>query len=342
MKQEGSASVKHLKIKPSPIVIVKSFLVLQIGALFVYFVAGSLTHYAQIYRALKIADAISFQIAQALFILVAEVILVFYIFFRWHREFYEIRADKIIHAKGIFHRYRTVIPLDRVSSVVYHQNLLGKLVQYGTIELKDGLTKNVAHFKHIPDPQSYVDLIIKVKRQDHPIRIVEFNNNQPDWRTLLETEENENLEFKSTFRWDLRNKKVNRNLEKAVMKTMAAFLNSGGGQLVLGVDDSKTIVGLNEDFATLGKENADGFENHFSHVFRNMLGAEFRQFVHLCWIKAQGKECCIVQVSPASQPVYLRTEDHEEFYIRAGNGTTSLKFSEANAYIESRFRSELA
>lgn len=329
---------KVSKIKPSPIVIVKNFLVLQISAVLVYFVAGSLAHYAQIYRALKITDAISFQIAQAIFILGVEVILVFYIFFRWHRESYEIQSDKIIHAKGILHRQRTVVPLGSVSSVVYRQGPLEKLAQYGTVELKDGRTKDVVRFKHIPDPQSYVDLIIKIKQRKNSSEAVEFVNYQPDLPALLETGENESLEFKSTFRWDIRNKKVNRHLEKSVMKTIAAFLNSRGGQLVLGVDDHKVIAGLNEDFATLGKNNGDGFENHFSHVFHNMIGAEFRQFVRLHWTKADGKECCVVNVAPAPKPAFLRTEDNEEFYIRTGNGTTSLKFSEANAFIESRFK----
>ena len=104
-----------------------------------------------------------------------------------------------------------------------------------------------------------------------------------------------------------------------------------------GVDDQKRVVGLTADYATLGKPDADGLENHFTHLFHKMIGAEFRQFVRLHWDKMEDKECCVVAVAPAPKPAYLRSDDNEEFYIRTGNGTTALKFSEASSYISSRF-----
>jgi hypothetical protein len=45
----------------------------------------------------------------------------------------------------------------------------------------------------------------------------------------------------------------------------------------------------------------------------------------------------LVSVGAADRPAYLREQDHEEFFIRTGNGTTSLRMSEANAYIAARF-----
>jgi len=45
----------------------------------------------------------------------------------------------------------------------------------------------------------------------------------------------------------------------------------------------------------------------------------------------------LVSVSSSDRPAYLRDQDHEEFFIRTGNGTTSLRMSEANSYIASRF-----
>ncbi|MDO8495364.1 MAG: putative DNA binding domain-containing protein [bacterium] len=339
---KASGHPQITRIKPNPIIIVKNFLILQAAAIVAYFVAGSITHYAQIYRSLGFSQAISYQIAQALFLLGVEVILVFYIFFRWHREYYEIKADQIVHAWGILYRRREIVPLSQVASVAYHQGPLGKLVRYGTLELKDNQGHKIISFPHIPDPQHHVELIVSVKQKGEPLLPpVEFTNYQPDLHALLEVGEGETLEFKSSFRWDLRGKKVNRQLEKSVMKTVAAFLNSRGGHLVLGVDDNKSVIGLGEDFSTLGKENSDGFENHFSHVFRKMIGAEFRQFVRVHWGKINDKECCILNVAPSPKPAYLRTDDNEEFYIRTGNGTTSLKFSEATAYIDSRFKTKL-
>lgn len=157
------------------------------------------------------------------------------------------------------------------------------------------------------------------------------------FQKLLEKEEHKNLEFKSSLRWDFKENKVNRAIEKAVMKTIAAFLNSDGGHLVIGVDDRKNIVGLAKDIATLRKTDLDGFENHFNNIFHSMIGADLRQYVNLTYANAQSQNCCIVSVSPSGSPAFLQTDDNEEFYIRTGNGTTALKLSEANRYIKSRF-----
>ena len=340
----GELMEKSIVVKKSPVVIVKNFILLQVGAIVAFFVVSMLANYAAIYRSLVISHAISFRIAEAIFIFSVETGLVFFIFFRWYRESYQIRNNEIIHSYGVLYRHRTAIPLENIVSVSHRQTPLGKLTRYGTVELVSSNTNKKIKLKDIPTPEEYVDLILKhssangsgvsVKNKNiEKVKVVETTASVLD---LLNKDEHENLEFKSTFRWDTRQKVVNRILEKSAMKTVAAFLNSQGGHLVVGVDDKKVIIGLASDFASLVRKDADGFENHFSQIFNNMIGAEFRQFVKLSWSRVEDKECCIVSVSSSSKPAYLKNNNSEEFYIRTGNVTTSLKLSEANAYIDSR------
>lgn len=331
---------KPVIIKKSPVVIVKNFILLQSVAIATFFIVSALANYAAIYRSLIFSHAISFRIAEAVFIFSAETVMVLFIFFRWYKESFQIRNSEIIHSYGVLYRHRTTIPLNNVVSVSYHQSPLGKLTKYGTIELTNGNTSKKIWLKNIPAPEEYVDLILKFKRfseneNSETTKAVSVKTNILD---LLNKNEHENLEFKSTFRWDMRQNTVNRTLEKSVMKTIAAFLNSQGGHLVIGVDDNKAIMGLALDYGSLIRKDADGFENHFTHIFHNMIGAEFRQFVKLNWSQVDDKECCVVSVSPSHKPAYLKNDNNiEEFYIRTGNGTTSLKLSEANAYIDSRW-----
>ncbi len=330
--------VKPIIVKKSPVVIVKNFILLQIGAIAAFFIVSALADYGEIYTSLSISRTISFRIAEALLIFLAETAMVFFIFFRWYRESFQIRKGEIVHARGVLYRHKTTIPLENVVSVSHRQSPLGKLTKYGTIELIGSTNKKI-RLENIPTPEEYVDLILKYKRfsTNKNIETASSVSVKTNIQDLLNKDEHENLEFKSTFRWDTRQNTVNHILEKSVMKTIAAFLNSQGGHLVIGVDDNKAIVGLASDYGSLVRKNADGFENHFTQVFHNMLGAEFRQFVKLNWSQADGKECCIVSVLPSHKPAYLKGDNNgEEFYIRTGNGTTSLKLSEANAYIDSR------
>lgn len=323
-------------VKKSPVVIVKTFIVLQMTAVVLFMLAGVLADYGEIYDDLPFATSFSFHIVEAAGIFLFETILVFYIFFTWHKEYYNIQGDKILHAKGIVFRKKASIPLSSIKSVDYRQGPLGKLTKYGTIELKDG-TRDAFKLEHIPEPATYAELIIRLKNNLPGDRI----GTSSSIEKILSEGEHEWLEFKSTFRWDMNQNKVNKNLERSTMKTIVAFMNSGGGHLVIGVDDMGNILGLGADYRSLPKPNSDGFQNHFNHVFHSTIGPGYRQFIELVIQKVGDKECCLVKVLASDKPTYLRFDEQEEFYIRTGNGTTSLKLSEAASYIDSRWKAKL-
>src|SRR6185369_13409521 len=54
---------------------------------------------------------------------------------------------------------------------------------------------------------------------------------------LIAKGESAELEFKSSARWDVRASRINKELERVIVKTVAAFMNSKtGGTLLIGVD----------------------------------------------------------------------------------------------------------
>src|SRR5262249_16178419 len=60
---------------------------------------------------------------------------------------------------------------------------------------------------------------------------------QGDLRALIAKGESSDLEFKSSFRWDLKENKLNRALEGVILKTLAGYMNGNGGTLLIGVAD---------------------------------------------------------------------------------------------------------
>ncbi|OGM97582.1 MAG: hypothetical protein A2735_01660 [Candidatus Yanofskybacteria bacterium RIFCSPHIGHO2_01_FULL_41_21] len=161
---------------------------------------------------------------------------------------------------------------------------------------------------------------------------------EQDIRDIINSGEHEQLEFKTSLRWDVKRDQVNKELERGVMKTVTAFLNSAGGSLVIGVDDHNQVYGLESDLASLTKQNHDGFENHFNNLFVSMIGPEFRQYVRISFHYINNKSVGLVQVDQAHRPAYLKTEKGEDFFIRTGNATTSLKVSQVASYISSQWR----
>jgi len=163
-------------------------------------------------------------------------------------------------------------------------------------------------------------------------------NDEGNINEMLKSGEHEKLEFKTSFRWDTKLNQVNKDLEKTIIKTVTAFLNSEGGHLLIGVNDKGSPMGLEKDFASLERPNVDGFENHFNNLFKNMVGPEFRRLVKLTFDNVQNKTVCLIKVEPGHKPAYLKTGVGEDFYIRTGNVTTPLKMSETASYTSSWWR----
>ncbi len=152
---------------------------------------------------------------------------------------------------------------------------------------------------------------------------------------LINRGESDELEFKSTFRWDLRQNKKNPAIEHASLKTMAAFMNSDGGDLLIGVEDDGNILGVETD----GFPNDDKFLLHLWALIKDTMGQDVSPFIKTTLEKLDGKTVCRVHCLPNMRPVFLRQKGFDEaFYIRIGPSTGSLDISEALKYISGRFK----
>ena len=150
--------------------------------------------------------------------------------------------------------------------------------------------------------------------------------------------EGEHVEFKSSLRWDLREKQINKTLEHAVVKTVAGFLNGRGGTLLIGVDDGGTAIGLAEDYNTFRKNDRDGFELHLHQIMSRDLGeAAGAAFLTVNFHEIDGKDICQITVDPSDHPIYVQFRNEAVFYVRNGNKTESLQVNEAVRYVQSRW-----
>lgn len=162
-----------------------------------------------------------------------------------------------------------------------------------------------------------------------------------DVRVLIEHGEHGRLEFKSSLRWDVRQGNVNRGLEKVAAKTVAGFLNSGeGGVLLLGVADDRTVLGLEADYSSLRKpERADRdvFEQHLVQTLIKYLGEASIAFFTVTFHDIGGSDVCQVTVEPSGHPIYLQDNTESTLFVRAGNSTKPMPVHEAVRYVATRW-----
>ena len=153
-------------------------------------------------------------------------------------------------------------------------------------------------------------------------------------RELIAAGENQQVEFKSTLRWDLRQFKPNKALEDVIAKTIAGFMNTQGGHLIIGIDDEGSILGLEQDYGTLKKPGKDGFEQYIMQLVSLKFGTHFCPLVKVAFYQFEEKDICYVRVHKSQKPVYLNLGDRSHFFIRTGNGTRELDMPEALEYLE--------
>ncbi len=321
----------EITIKRSPIVLIWKFVAVEIAGLVLYFIAtlfGNAKY--EIYTQISALNFISYQTAKMLFLSGAQFVLTVYAFLSWYYESYVFKQNSLSHERGVFFKKKKAFPIGKSFSVKVLQGALGKFFHYGSVLIESNGARFIVN--SISRPEKLIDVI----KQRGEIGGNAFTE-KPDLQRLLKEDEHEMLEFKSSLRFDYKIGQVNRELEKAVMKTIAAFLNSKGGHLVIGVSDKKEPLGLASDYQTLQRKDSDGFENHFTQSFNNMIGPEFRHLVKLWFHDMSGNEICVIQTLPSPRPIYLKADNNEHFYMRTGNISTALKLSEIESYSRSRW-----
>ena len=146
------------------------------------------------------------------------------------------------------------------------------------------------------------------------------------WRSnpileLIAQGESHKLEFKETLEYDVRENRQNRELNKATLKTIAAFLNADGGTILIGVSDSGEVKGIDRDLQYVRGNNHDGFEQKLRSLINDRFDPSPLGFVDIDFEELAEGTVCRVNVRPANTIIHL----DNEVYIRDGNVTRKLE-----------------
>lgn len=153
-------------------------------------------------------------------------------------------------------------------------------------------------------------------------------------------EESETLEFKSTLSWDINLEKKSSEIERAVAKTIAAFMNVKGGTLIVGVDSKHNVLGLERDFVAMRdprrpyNSDQDAFGLKLGGVIKKFLGKNALVYYHVYWHDKQGKKVATIKIDRGPGPTWLKGENGKEFYMRSGNESEILDSEETAKYIK--------
>lgn len=153
-------------------------------------------------------------------------------------------------------------------------------------------------------------------------------------RALIAGGESATLEFKSTLRTNLKTGQADKAIELSWLKSVVAFLNSGGGTLVIGVGDDQTVAGIGPD----GFESADKALLHVKNLVNQHIGAEFSRHVDCRIHLLDGRPVVRIACRPVASPVFLSVGKNEDFYVRSGPSSIRLGMRQMVRYLAQRPR----
>ena len=214
--------------------------------------------------------------------------------------------------------------------------------------IRIGLTVKIA-LNNTQKPQNYIkgivqEILSQVATDDNGIEVEllsgyigrvkeiidESTSEQIELRIL--SRENERVERKETFAFDVRKNCKNNNLKKAVVYAIVSLLNSYGGYVYIGVHDNGIVRGLRADYSD-GGDN-DELERKIRDTLEKYL-ADYvlvSRLINISFPVIFNHEICEIEVHAAPEPIFIKPTDCyectdgkkvnrkiDEFYIRDGN-----------------------
>lgn len=150
---------------------------------------------------------------------------------------------------------------------------------------------------------------------------------------LIREGESTILEFKQTFTMDIKTGTKEERIETSAIKTIAGFLNSKGGKLLIGISDEGQITGLDLEISKFFK-STDKFMLHFKNKIKTRIGEDNYPFLDVNLISIGNSKILEVTCKQSIDPVFV---DGNDFYVRTNPATDKLEGPKLINYIKNRF-----
>lgn len=182
-------------------------------------------------------------------------------------------------------------------------------------------------------------LLVKNFGDIQPVASSQASASAPDpvaeLRALIAKGESGRLEFKETLEIDTKTGNKLPSLIQSVLKTIAAYLNTDGGILLIGISNDGEIAGLERDFHVLGKsKNADGFELKLRDLISQRFAPVPFGQINIEFVATPNGAVCRIQVQPSLEIIHC----DEAIYVRDGNRTIKLEGRQLTEWLMKRAR----
>ena len=176
----------------------------------------------------------------------------------------------------------------------------------------------------------------QIPKEDDPLSM---SVGVPKWSVedLLDEMESDRVEFKSSAYYSYKPDVPEKVITDSVLKTVAGFLNAGGGTLAVGIADDGEILGIRPDLDRKDMD-ADRYVNSLTTVIERSLGPLASTMAKIEVQSVDGVEVALVHVTPSTQPIYAKVSKRDKaFFVRVNNSTRILEGADLVGYVQQRW-----
>ena len=145
-------------------------------------------------------------------------------------------------------------------------------------------------------------------------------------------------EFKATFQKSIEKQNIPPHvIEHETIDTIAAFCNTKGGTLLIGVKDNGEIYGIEND----NFPSKDKFINHLRNKISSKLGDTIFDLLDFDFFEIKEKTILLISckpIDPKDDPVFVNKNNVDQFYVRRLDSTVPLNSKEQYHYNKKRFK----
>ena len=153
-------------------------------------------------------------------------------------------------------------------------------------------------------------------------------------KTMIKGGESKIVEFKQTLSLCLRTNKKEKYIEDSILKTIAGFMNTDGGTLLVGVDDAGSIIGVEAEISKAGYKNYDKYLLHLNNMLEKIGGARIYSFLNPHYVSIEQKKILAITCLRSTFEVFV---DDKDFYVRTNPATVKLEGISLSKYLKLHF-----
>jgi len=200
--------------------------------------------------------------------------------------------------------------------VIIERKRTGKIIESNVIEIIDDSTIFNENGIEVKVTGNYRGNVKKIIQNENTISSQELIKK-------IQNHEQKDFELKSSFKYDVVISKhlgkptPNNILRKKIVEEVAAFMNTDGGMICLGVDDQKNILGLENDYKLQSDYNSkidvstlrDNLLQEILQTIKNYLDDDIvLGLLNISIISINGKDVCCIKVKKSPEPIFVKTK----------------------------------